>query len=237
MTEIINKLTRGDIAAIVIGVTALLLISIIIGAVSVYGIMKMYPSEPVVIEKNNTIIVEKNITTIVIPNITQETTTTTTEPGIQIYLNGSIDIPTTTTTTSTLPGFTVDGNGKLLPEDAERLMQLAMDRLREQQSTTTTTLKTKLSTAPMYGLYNPFEAANFDGQFLINRSIKVTLKTVDGSGVWNTMDSYRIDPVTPAEARYFSNNIGDSDVVQVLYKMKNGTTIDVGRIQWNYDGS
>ena len=231
-----RTLSNGDIIAIVAGIGFMLVLALILGALGVYGVMKNQPKEVQFVETNNTIIIEKNITVLKVINITEEEPVYN-EPRIEIYANGSINIPESTTTT--MPGFRIDSDGKLLPEDAQRLMDLAIERLKEQTTTTsistTTTIK-RLSTAPMYGLYNPFEATNFDGQFLVNRSVEMTLKAIDGSGKWSHGISWRMDPVTPAEARYYSNNIGDSGVEEVWYQSPDGNMTLIDSITWSFSG-
>ena len=208
-----------------IGIVGLLLITLLMGIIGTYVMMKSQIPEKIVIEKNNTIILERNITITTYINMTDQ------QKGNILYIHeiGSLDIITTRTT---LPAYRLCGD-QLCPEDADRMMNEVKAWYMNQSTTTTTSTTFKrLSTAPMYGLYNPMDAIDYEGTFLINRSVDVTLRTVDGSDRVSRGTSYRLEPVTPAEARYYANNIGDQGVEQVLYQLPNGTITIVGSLNW-----
>ncbi len=102
-------------------------------------------------------------------------------------------------------------------------------------STTSSTIK-RLSTASMYCLVNPFESATFYGSFFINQSVDTNFLAVDGSNKRGKSYTWVLQLVSPAEARYYSNNLNEEDIEGVYYRFNNDTLVRYGQIIWRCGG-
>jgi hypothetical protein len=155
------------------------------------------------------------------PAVTIGTSTTTTlEETTSTTESTTTTMSTTTTTGSTLPVLRINPyTGKVLEEDAQKYMEFVMQQLN--MTTTTTTLIHRINPAGLYGLYNPDQmSTDHLGQFIVNRSTGMRLRTVDGSNKWSEGNyGYQEFWVERQEARLWLEQMEYDDTIEGVYRV------------------
>ena len=105
-------------------------------------------------------------------------------------------------------------------------MRLVEERLKAEEVTTTTIARKSIASG---WLYDPVDTDTDGlGQWWINKSFDVSLRTYDGK--WSHSTTYKLINVEKAEARYYFNNMDEEDVEGVYHQGSNNTLIKVDMI-------